>query len=234
VHIPIVVTHDEPAQGFTVVGVYDPSVLTIKNVIFEGTNIESIQPELFVPKISEDPAEPYFAVGILFDVVQPVDGRELSPGHDLRIVNVVVDVSRDAVPGSSTRISLKNRLGRPPLSNIVTVGGQSVFPVILNDGIVEVAHLRFPPRGFFVRADVNDDASVNITDAVALLRHLFSGDVSPRCSDAADSNDDGQIDVTDAVFTLNFLFRSAGLPKPPYPDAGLDPTEDALPPCLLR
>ncbi|MCZ6794386.1 MAG: hypothetical protein O7J95_12315 [Planctomycetota bacterium] len=79
----------------------------------------------------------------------------------------------------------------------------------------------------FVRGDANSDDSVNISDPVTVLRHLFQG-LSIRCRDAADGNDDGDLNLTDAVFILDHLFRGGGAPPAPFPQPGLDPTDDPL------
>ncbi|MFQ5654938.1 MAG: hypothetical protein ACE5GW_09435 [Planctomycetota bacterium] len=81
----------------------------------------------------------------------------------------------------------------------------------------------------FRRGDCNADAAIDISDAVALLSALFSGGTTPPCVDACDTNDDGGFDIADAVALLSALFI-AGTPPPPapYPDCGLDPTDDPL------
>ena len=85
----------------------------------------------------------------------------------------------------------------------------------------------FIPR--FTRADVDGNGSVAMADAVRTFRHLFQG--SPAtidCGDAADSNDDGTVDLADGVLTLNVLFLGLGSIPPPYPECGIDETEDLL------
>ena len=48
------------------------------------------------------------------------------------------------------------------------------------------------------------------------------------CPDATDTNDDSELDLADAIALLTHLFAdNDGLPAP-FPDCGLDPTEDAL------
>jgi hypothetical protein len=114
------------------------------------------------------------------------------------------------------------------------VDGQSVLPLLGEGGTVTVARLTFPPPQFFVRGDTDGNGAVNLSDAVATLDFLFTGGAAPACFDAADATDDGGVNLTDAIFTLSFLFKSDRYPPPPYPDYGMDPTEDRLPECLLR
>ena len=89
----------------------------------------------------------------------------------------------------------------------------------------------------YVRADVNDQGWVYVSDAVTVLLHLFA-DISIPCEKAADANDDGVLDVSDAISVLSYLFASAPPPPDPFPDCGVDTTGDWLsceefPPCPL-
>lgn len=80
----------------------------------------------------------------------------------------------------------------------------------------------------FVRGDVDLNGGLALTDAVLLLQSLFRGGGALACEDAADANDDGGLNVTDAVYLLAYLFLSGPAPPDPFPEAGGDPTEDAL------
>lgn len=84
----------------------------------------------------------------------------------------------------------------------------------------------------FRRGDADSGGSVNITDAVFLILHLFRSGAAPTCLDAADFDDDGVLDLADAVLLLSFLFRGVDLSAPPGPfSCGVDPTLDSFPGC---
>lgn len=85
----------------------------------------------------------------------------------------------------------------------------------------------------FVRGDVNNSGDpVDLSDAVAIFLDLFLGiDAPAPCRDALDANDDGLVDMSDGIFILDYIFRGATQIRPPFPDAGLDPTPDDLPDC---
>lgn len=100
-----------------------------------------------------------------------------------------------------------------------------------------------PPEGgaasidtsaIFVRGDVNQDGSIDISDAVFILHYLFRGGETPRCIDAADADDDGQIALGDVIVILNYLFRNGERLAPPFLDhenvlsPSQDPTRDLL------
>ncbi len=81
----------------------------------------------------------------------------------------------------------------------------------------------------FVRGDVNQSGKIDLSDAVAVLMHLFGGaPVAGDCLDAADVNDSGFVDVGDAIYGLGYLFAQQAAPPAPFPACGLDTTEDGL------
>jgi len=79
--------------------------------------------------------------------------------------------------------------------------------------------------GGSARGDANADGSVDISDPIGLLGHLFTGGIPPTCEDAADANDDAQLDISDAVFLLGYLFLDGGVLDA---ECGPDPTPDLL------
>lgn len=79
----------------------------------------------------------------------------------------------------------------------------------------------------FKRGDANGDHTVNVSDAVRILRHVFQDTPIP-CFDAADCNDDGHIDAADALGLLGHLFAGTSQPPEPFTRCGPDPTPDDL------
>ncbi|MEC9476745.1 MAG: DUF1800 family protein [Planctomycetota bacterium] len=81
----------------------------------------------------------------------------------------------------------------------------------------------------FRRGDVNDDASIDISDPIVVLGYLFLGAHNIDCLDSADTNDDGSIDVGDPVYLLDYIFSGGPMPPDPGPmECGLDPTLDSI------
>ena len=80
----------------------------------------------------------------------------------------------------------------------------------------------------FIRGDVDASGTIDISDPIFLLGYLFLGEKAPDCLDAGDANDDGLLDISDAVYGLTFQFLGGPPPPSPYPDCGIDPTDDAL------
>ena len=79
----------------------------------------------------------------------------------------------------------------------------------------------------YIRGDANRDGVLDISDAVAILGHLFGGAGMP-CRDAADTNDDGAVNIADPVYLLSHLFAGGPPPPEPWQEPGTDPTEDDL------
>jgi hypothetical protein len=79
----------------------------------------------------------------------------------------------------------------------------------------------------FTRGDTNHDGSIDISDALRILQHLFSGGPG-ICRDAMDTNDSGVLDITDALALLDYLFRGGRPPSAPWPGEGSDPTADGI------
>ncbi len=80
----------------------------------------------------------------------------------------------------------------------------------------------------FERGDVNGDGRVNLSDAIALLLHLFRGAAAPDCRKSADTNDDALVDLADAVTLLRHLFGGQAAVAAPVGSCGTDPTADTL------
>jgi hypothetical protein len=85
-----------------------------------------------------------------------------------------------------------------------------------------------PQSGLQFAGNVDQDSSLSISDAVSLLRFLFSGDARALpCADGSlehpsnqailDVDGGGRVGIDDAVFLLNYLFRSG-----PEPALGRD------------
>ncbi len=111
--------------------------------------------------------------------------------------------------------------GVPPPDGTTSVDG---FP----DGEPADMGFHYPVHiHFFRRGDVNNDSSVDVSDAIAGLSWLFTPSAAaPFCDDAADVNDDGGMDIGDPVYLLTALFvpGSPSIPSP-SPNCGADPTD---------
>ncbi len=225
VWFPVLANTTAPIQGFQLMGTFDPELLTAVGCSLEFTSIPGPEPELWECRLLES----RFEIGVLFDFEVPFDRKALPPGRDRVLVHLIFDVSEQAAPGTETFVTLVNSGDISRIQNIFVVGNSSVLP-LLKPSRVEIRP-GTPPREMFIRGDADADDSVELTDAIRILNFLFRSGPPPRCMDAADVDDRGRVDLTSAVSLLNFLFLGGSLPSVPFPNLGLDPTEDALPEC---
>jgi Dockerin type I domain len=63
--------------------------------------------------------------------------------------------------------------------------------------------------------DADNSGGINITDAVFIVKLVFTGGDLPTVLNAGDCNADGSINVSDAVYLLNYIFTDG-----PSPQAG--------------
>lgn len=84
----------------------------------------------------------------------------------------------------------------------------------------------------FIRGDSNQDASIDLADAIKTLSYLFNSEPQnnqkPECMDALDANDDGKIDLSDPISVLAYLFIESNDLKAPFSFCGPDPTNDDI------
>ncbi len=72
----------------------------------------------------------------------------------------------------------------------------------------------------YVRGRVNDDAIVDLSDAIFVLLFLFQGGAHPDPMVAADLNHDDRIDLSDAIYLINYLYYGGSQPAMPFPAEG--------------
>jgi hypothetical protein len=126
----------------------------------------------------------------------------------------------------TSELKLTNRVrGGQPIINIVTLDGASVNACNQNTVAIRIRHIA---SRSFLRGNANADARLDIGDPVWILNDLFHDGRPSPCGDAADSNDDGRLDISDAVHLIRYLFLTGAAPPLPFPECGLDLTEDEI------
>ena len=63
-----------------------------------------------------------------------------------------------------------------------------------------------------VKADLDGDGAVNVTDLAFLVDYLFRGQTGPDCPSEGDVDASGSTDVADLTYLLDYLF--GGGPSP--------------------
>jgi len=136
-------------------------------------------------------------------------------------------VSADAPPGAVIDLGPRTHAE----GSVANVRGRCVtIPVEVAEGGTILVQ---DNRRRFLRGDVNADGVLDTSDPITLLSFLFRNPPLSiaDCPDAADINDDGSLNLADVLGLLAYTFSGGQPPRPPFPEAGLDPTPDALAPC---
>jgi hypothetical protein len=83
------------------------------------------------------------------------------------------------------------------------------------------------PAKRFLRGDADSSGSLEISDPVKVLLHLFAGGTL-GCLDAGDTDSSGALNLTDAIYGLSYLFLGGPAPPEPFPGCGTDPGGESL------
>ncbi len=168
-----------------------------------------------------------------FDAVEPVEDLECAPDGDALTLAWRLAGAYDALAISRNGERVAELAGNAREWTDIDPLPEAVYRVVARrDGARSGGALcEFPRPVAFLRGDVETNGTINLTDAIAILEHLFSGTVEIECLDAADANDDGSVNIADALRLLLFLFLDSAPPEPPFPLPGFDPTPDALVGC---
>jgi PKD repeat protein len=252
VWFPVLASHTERITAFSLMGTYDPNMLQLMAFELGYTKILSLAPEfqqynvctgLSQARNCVSQGEPgfrtypgtFFEVASIFEwpgVDNVIEDTFLEPGQNQTILNLIFDVSPDALEGATTEVKLVNNRALSPLINIFTVDGFSRFPA-LEGSVVDVIIVTPPFLKRFIRGDVDGNGSVDITDAVKVLNYLFLGIGEPACLDAADVTDRGRVDISASISLLTYLFLGGTQPAVPFPNKGLDPSLDDMEDCVI-
>lgn len=232
ISIPVTLSNEVPITGLTMAISYDPARIRIDELITEENTLLSAQSAEYIT------AEAHNSTGMAYiaalkDFATPFafqDGSdpEIPAGEDQLIATlkcgIVIGADRGFAPISFTDglkvPSPPDYTPLPPdLHNLVMLGDTPVRPGLVSGGGIDI-------RAGFIRGDANKDDGVDISDPVYILSHVFQGGPIPPCLDASDANNDTRLDISDAIWLLNFLFNGGPQPSEPYPQAGVDPSDD--------
>ncbi len=123
----------------------------------------------------------------------------------------------DAQAQEVTSLQFSDQLGNPPVDNVIVIlPGLVITLSNLINGTITVG------EQVFMRGDTNDDGQLGVSDVVATLGMLFSGELL-SCPAAADTNGDSHLDLSDPIGCLMYLFVDGSPPSEPFPNCGPDP-----------
>ncbi len=204
-----------------------PSSAPINSLVVDvyGTLVGSIEAEYVQEQV--DTTSGTIICGVLFDAYPPFEGQTVpSLGYPQEIAYLIGEID-SSVDEQDIPFTPQDGFGDPPIMNMFVFGTSSVNVDELLEGKIEVRNPP-PPEPIFIRGDVNMDSLVDLADAIFHLDYTFLGGPLPSCMDAGDANDDGVSDISDAIFLLYYFFLDGPGPWVPFPDAGIDWTDDTL------
>ncbi len=230
IQVPILLSTTSEADGFTLSVSADPRKVWLERIDIPSSYPGNIKAELS-PQYSNRLAEGYLARSVFMDYLPPFEGNKLPRSRKIIAANLVFGLSPEVKENEKLLISLTDipATGDPrpiPFNEIVN-DGRSIRPSLDTRGIeITIAS----ERSLFIRGDSNRDLSLNITDVVLILRFLFAGE-ELSCLDPMDIDDNGRIEITDVIVLADLLFGQGIPPALPFPNPGLDLTEDDLGSC---
>ncbi len=216
-------------QGWSLGVRHDPAMVELLDATTDGTDTirakNGAEPDFnefrFVPSDPPNATEG-FTHGVVLDFMAVLT---LSPRNGfLDCVAKYRLVGQPACPEPLvTELVPAGDLGDPVVRLVMVVGGESLEPCEVGRGRLQIV-CGVP----FVRGDSNGDRRMDIADGVFIFQYLFRGGAAPSPFDAADVNDDGVVDSSDGIYVINYQFRDGPPPPPPFPESGIDVTEDGI------
>jgi len=254
IRIPIYLIASAPAAAIQLVLSYDPRLITIdhdvKGLDWRGTTFEPLLGKTFDKRdaggevigsftytapncrLADDPGSGVLTIGLVSSF--SVEGFEIPPDGDVQFINLNATVSPGAPANARIVIAPTNGEGSAGygpyrlLNEISYPDGEARYLSVLPGGIPGGVRVVDDAAAFFRRGDANGDDLVDISDVVSVINHLYLGGRLTGNPDASDADDNGRIEITDAVVVINDLFLGTPAIASPFPEAGVDPTPDAL------
>jgi len=234
--IPITLSNSVEITGLTMVLKYSPDALRIDELQTEENTLLSAQSAEYIIAEARN-REGVAVISAIKDFATPFwfqvgDNPLIPAGQDQLVCTLKCGILISADKGFASiefqdGLKIPNNLNPPEpperlpdAHNLVMLGDRAVRPVLTQGGGIDI-------RRGFIRGDGNKDDGVDISDPVFLLDYIFKGGRVPPCKDAADANNDTRLDISDPIWLLNYLFKGGPQPSEPFPQAGVDPSDDS-------
>ncbi len=217
--IPLSASLELPTEGYSIPVDYDPLLFTIDGADLTGS--DAFGAEFFM--VETDGVQGLTNLFLLYD---SLDIEHIPAGPSRILCTIFGRVAESTPSGSVITLELPAAAGLPPVSAVIVQNNGAGYSPGRTDGQIDV---NGNPVSAFIRGNANNDAVIDLADAITILDFLFSSGAAPTCPSALDANDDDAVDVADAVQILDVLF-SGGAPLPP-PGSGacaIDPTPGLL------
>ena len=213
--LPVSASLELPTEGFSIPVDYDPLLFTIEDADLSGSDAEGA--EYFL--VETDGVQGLTNLFLLYD---SFDIDHIPAGASRTLCQLSGRVHEETPTGTVIALELPATAGLPPVSAVIVQNNGAGYSPSRTNGEINVAG---NPVSAFIRGNANNDANIDLADAVTILEFLFSSGATPSCLSALDANDDDAVNVADAVQVLDFLFSGgAPLPPPGNGTCAIDPT----------
>lgn len=227
--------------GFSFGVSYDGSILQRVGDLAAGSDLSAIlngpldQHDFYAfNEVSSDGEVAGFTVGLALGFPDGQSGGSLGVLPPSAEAHAIFDLTMrpKASAGTTTVLKITGDLGSPVVPVGLDINGITQLPERSGQLVpisVPVTVAAGNTQGVdFLRGDVNQSGSLNITDAINSVLFQFVPSEVPQvvrdtgasCRGAFDFDADNVLGVTDVFLLLNFLFATGPRPAAPYPDCG--------------
>jgi len=227
-------------EGFSMAMSHDPARMSVVDVELIG-ELLAVGPEYVSFTLENDPANNFmghvgWSLGVLYTLPNPSGGTGIplttvtyQPKKCVARATYETTCSEWADSGT-TDVQFEGRWlidFAESIENLVGVTCGVGYPALVETPSATIEVTKGPADPVFIRGDCSNQGSINISDVIVMLNHVFSGQ-NLFCKDACDSNDDGNLDIVDAIHLLNYLLTGSSALPAPGSSCGEDPTPDTL------
>lgn len=156
-------THDQAIEGFASGLQYNPAKLTLTSADFQGTAVSALlagaDPDF--AGFSIDNVTGIFLAGVIFEygsLTDPPSSLPSSPTDQNSLLRMLFTIDTNSLP-QVIPIQFSDQLGDPPVLNVLSAGGVSVSPQLI-DGSVTINNLH---RFYFGNLATSPGGNVNAT-----------------------------------------------------------------------
>jgi hypothetical protein len=153
---------------------------------------------------------------VILTGLQSSKRRIAAEGEEIRVATLYFDVLPSAAEIDSTTLEVARVLGGDnhlpfdPLIIVWTTERLTGFETAVRADLEPISIFRgvlaIRPSLETLLGDANFDSSLDTSDALAVLGHLFLGDPEPLCPNTADFDRNGALEITDPISLLGALF----------------------------
>lgn len=219
--VAVTASHSLALEGFSVTVDFDSALVQVEEIAIEGTAAEAADVFAAAHDNESESGGGWWSAGVTMNSASPFDDA-IPAATDTTLLRILYRVPESATAGARADLVFSDEV-LAASGNTFQQNGRSVAPELAGGSITVLE-----ARARFVRGDADGGGALGLADAIQCLELLYADRELP-CWDACDFDDNGYLDLADPLGLLAHMLLDGEAPPAPYPDAGVDPTEDDLP-----